>query len=279
MGKIIAIANQKGGVGKSTITFNLSTFLSERYKKKVLTIDLDTQGNISNTLIEGCTPTGSVVKVMKHEGLQTKDLFKKDLDLSKLRPMQASHGIDLVYTESNDLSLSKSVFQNLDEGSISPVEGMKAFDANVKKLAEDYDFVIMDFPPFIGDHVLSALLVCDYAISPVLPVSYCLEGITNFLASLKLVHKEDCFLGVILNNVDKSWVNHQATADKLKERLQNNIYKTVLYHRSPYDKSQYSNTPLYTQQAWRVAAEEFDSFVRETIDRINKKDICNISLD
>ena len=279
MGKIIAIANQKGGVGKSTITFNLSTFLSERYKKNVLVIDLDTQGNISNTLIEGCTPTGTAVKIMKHEGLQTKDLFDKDLDLTKLRPMKATHGIDLVYTESNDLSLSKSVFQNLDEGSISPVEGMKAFDANVKKIAEEYDFVIMDFPPFIGDHVLSALLVCDYAISPVLPVSYCLEGITNFLASLKLVDKEDCFLGVILNNVDKSWINHQATADKLKEILQDNIYKTVLYHRSPYDKSQYSNTPLYTQQAWRVAAEEFDSFVRETIERINKKDNCNLSLD
>lgn len=279
MGKILALTNQKGGVGKSTITFNMSTFLAEKYHKKVLVIDLDTQGNISHTLIKGTNETGSIIDVMDFSGLQTKLLFDREVDVNVLKPMRATHEVDLVYTLPNDLSLAKSVYQSMENGETSLNEGIKTFIANVRTLAEKYDYVIMDCPPFIGEHVLAALLVCDQVITPVQPTSFVIDGTKGFFENLKLTGREDIFLGMVLNNVDKTWVRHQAMANELKNALGDKVYNTVLYHRGPYDNAVYMNKPLFSQIAWRKAAEEFDSFLRETVEKINRAENCSLSLE
>lgn len=279
MGKILALTNQKGGVGKSTITFNMSTFLAEKYHKRVLVIDLDTQGNISHTLIKGTNETGSIIDIMDFSGLQTKLLFDREVDVNVLKPMKATHEVDLVYTLPNDLSLTKSVYQSMENGETSLNEGIKTFIANVRTLAENYDYVIMDCPPFIGEHVLAALLVCDQVITPVQPTSFVIDGTKGFFENLKLTGREDIFLGMVLNNVDKTWVRHQAMANELKNALGDKVYNTVLYHRGPYDNAVYMNKPLFSQIAWRKAAEEFDCFLRETVEKINRAENCSLSLE
>ena len=279
MGKILAITNQKGGVGKSTITFNMSTYLAEKYRKKVLVIDLDTQGNISHTLIKGTNEAGSIIDVMNYSGLQAKDLFDRTVDLNVLKPMKATHEIELVYTSPNDLTLAKSVYQEMEDGQVNVNEGIKTFVNNIQSLAENYDYVIMDCPPFIGEHVLAALLVCDEVISPVQPTSFVYDGTRAFFENLRLINRDKIFLGMVLNNVDKNWIRHQAMSNELKTALGEKVYNTVLYHRGPYDNAVYMNKPLYTQVAWRKAAEEFDNFLHETIEKINKAENCNLTLD
>lgn len=279
MGKIIALTNQKGGVGKSTISFNMSTFLAEKYHKKVLVIDLDTQGNISHTLIRGSDEDGAIYDVLDLSGLQTKNLYESDLDINALPPMKATHGIDLVCTQTNDYSLADSVYQQTADGEVSGSEGMNAFVRNVQALAVNYDFVIIDCPPFLGDHVLSALLVCDYVITPVQPTAFGFDGVKGFFDNLVKIGRPEIFLGIVLNNVDKSWVRHVAMAQQLKESLEDKVFDCLLFHRGPYDSSVYMNRPLYSQIAWRTAATEFDDFLKEVIARINAIENSNITLE
>lgn len=271
MGKILAITNQKGGVGKSTICFNFATFLSEKYKKKVLVVDLDTQGNISHTLIKG-TIDGRLCDVMHYYGLQTKDLFRADIDLKITSPMQATHGLSLIYTEPNDLSLSKSVYQEDASGDVSGAQGFKNFVQNIKLASQDFDLTLIDCPPFIGEHVLPAILSCDYVITPVQPTSFVIDGTKSFFDNLKRCNKTDAFLGMVLNNVDKNWLRHKAMVEQLKETMGDKIYATTLYHRGPYDNAVYLNESLFSRHSWRKAADEFDRFLIETVERINKLD-------
>lgn len=279
MGIILAITNQKGGVGKSTITFNMSTYLAEKYHKKVLVIDLDTQGNISHTLIKGTNDNGSIFDVMGYSGLQAKNLFDRTTNLNEIKPMRATHDIDLVYTLPNDLSLSKSVYQEMENGEVNPNEGISTFVKNVKEISENYEYVIMDCPPFIGEHVLAALLVCDKVITPVQPTSFVFDGTRGFFENLKRIGRKDIFLGMVLNNVDKNWVRHQAMVNEMRVALGDKVYDTVLYHRGPFDNAVYMNKPLFTSISWHKAADEFDIFLRETLEKINKSGNYNLTLD
>ena len=77
---------------------------------------------------------------------------------------------------------------------------------------------------------------------------------------------------MVLNNVDKNWLRHKAMVEQLKETMGDKIYATTLYHRGPYDNAVYLNESLFSRHSWRKAAEEFDRFLIETVERINKLD-------
>lgn len=279
MGKVIALTNQKGGVGKTTISWGMAVSLAERYGKKVLVVDMDTQGNISHTLIKE-TKDGSTYDVMNFHGLQTKELFDPAVDLNVLQPMHATHGVDLIYTKPNDQTLVRCIYQPLDNsGRYDADEAFEAFTKNMSALASVYDFVIIDCPPQLGDHVLAALVVCDYVITPVQPTAFVIDGTKGFFENLTKIRRDKAFLGLALNNIDRNQSRHRAMAQELKEALQGKIFNSILYHRGPYDAAIYQNTPLYTQFAWKVAAEEFDTFLREVISRICENENITIELN
>lgn len=279
MGITIALTNQKGGVGKTTISWGMAVSLAERYGKKVLVVDLDTQGNISHTLIKE-TKDGVTYDVLNYNGLQAKELFDPAVDLKVLKPMHATHKVDLVYTEPNDQTLVRCVTQPLDGSDrYTAEEAMNAFTHNMETLASEYDFVIIDCPPQLGDHVLGALVASNYVITPVQPTAFVIDGTKGFFENLTVIGREQAFLGLALNNIDRNQSRHRAMAQELKEALQGKIFNSILYHRGPFDAAIYQNTPLYAQLAWRVAAVEFDNFLREVISKISQKENITIELN
>lgn len=273
MGTIIAIANHKGGVGKTSLSWNLAVYLSLKHNKKVLAVDLDNQGNLSGTLVKKKDEKTSSYKILEYSGLAAKNLFDTNTDLDWLKPMKATHKIDLIYTEPNDVELTKFVYQNL-EANDEYSNQLIAFKNHLFILAQDYDYVIVDCPPFIGQHILVAFECSNYIINPIQPTAFSSEGTNNLLQNLERINKEDAFLGVVLNNVDNSWISHKATVEiwQKQDGLKELAFNTVIYHRNPYDRAINSNTPLWKKPFWWVASKEMNNFVNEVIERIKNKE-------
>lgn len=274
MSRIVALTNQKGGVGKTSLCWNLAVYLSARFGKKVLVIDLDTQGNISHTLIKESDAAEIPHDALNFYGCQTKMLFDVSMSPDVLQPMRAFHGCDLIYTEPNDLSLTQFVYQKLQDASGENCGNapLNHFIMAVREFARKYDYVLIDCPPFIGQHILAALMVCDYVINPIQPTSFVLDGTSGFFQNLQQIGREEIFLGLVLNNVDKRWVRHEAMGQVLKEQLRDKVYRTTIHHRAPFDAAVYLNKPLWSVPAWNTAQEEAEAFVRETVERMNERE-------
>jgi chromosome partitioning protein len=168
MGKIIAFANQKGGVGKTTTCVNVSAYLA-LMGKKVLLIDIDPQGNATSgvgiekdsndletlyDLISG--EETSIKNVIKHTSINGLDVLPSTVDL-------AGAEIDLV-------DKSKMVFKNL----LSTIKG-------------DYDYLTIDCPPSLGLLTVNALTACDSVLIPIQCEYYALEGLSQLMNTIKLI--------------------------------------------------------------------------------------------
>ena len=185
MSRIVALTNQKGGVGKTSLCWNLAVYLSARFGKKVLVIDLDTQGNISHTLIKESDAAEIPHDALNFYGCQTKMLFDVSMSPDVLQPMRAFHGCDLIYTEPNDLSLTQFVYQKLQDASGENCGNapLNHFIMAVREFAQKYDYVLVDCPPV--NRVADAALVAPFADSTLFVVRV---GLTS-RASLADVEK------------------------------------------------------------------------------------------
>jgi cobyrinic acid ac-diamide synthase len=168
MGKIIAVANQKGGVGKSTTVVNLSAYLGSR-DYKVLCIDSDPQGN---------TTTGFGVK-KKSAKATTYDVIT-----GKTRIQDA-----IIHTEFKNVSLVPAT-ENLAGCEIELVN----FENRVNRLRMqvltcklDYDYIFIDCPPALGTITINSLVACDSIIVPMLAEFYALEGLSQLVSTIKIV--------------------------------------------------------------------------------------------
>ncbi len=168
MGKIIAVANQKGGVGKSTTVVNLSAYLGSR-DYKVLCIDSDPQGN---------TTTGFGVR-KKSAKATTYDVIT-----GKTRIQDA-----VIHTEFKNVSLVPAT-ENLAGCEIELVN----FENRVNRLRMqlltcklDYDYIFIDCPPALGTITINSLVACDSIIVPMLAEFYALEGLSQLVSTIKIV--------------------------------------------------------------------------------------------
>ncbi len=168
MGKVIAVANQKGGVGKSTTVVNLAAYLGSR-GKKVLCIDIDAQGN--------CT-TGFGVKKKNLKCTSYDALIGK----SKLADA-------IVVTEFENVSIVPATADIAGaEIELAQMEDrFKRLKMQVLAVRDDYDFIFIDCPPALGLLTLNGLTACDEVLIPMLAEYYALEGLTQLLHTLHLV--------------------------------------------------------------------------------------------
>lgn len=168
MGKIIAVANQKGGVGKSTTVVNLSAYLGSR-DYKVLCIDSDPQGN---------TTTGFGVR-KKSAKATTYDVITGKIRIQDV----------IIHTEFKNVSLVPAT-ENLAGCEIELVN----FENRVNRLRMqlltcklDYDYIFIDCPPALGTITINSLVACDSIIVPMLAEFYALEGLSQLVSTIKIV--------------------------------------------------------------------------------------------
>ena len=213
MGKVIVVANQKGGVGKTTTSVNLSAYLGD-LKKKVLVIDCDPQGNTTSGLgIDKSALETTVYDVLINEAkikeavIETKyknlAVCPSDVDL-------AGAEIELVSVNQREYILKKAI----------------------EEVKQEYDYIFIDCPPSLGLLTLNAFAAADSVIIPIQCEFYALEGLgqlTNTITSLKKSINEALEIeGILLTMFDKRTNLSGLVLDEVKKFFPDKVFKTVI---------------------------------------------------
>ena len=212
MGKIISVANQKGGVGKTTTTVNLSTILAKK-GKKVLLIDTDPQGNATSGL-----------GIDKESDLSTYDLLITDVAAEDIIQETA---IKNLYITPSNMNLAGAEVQL-----VSMMSREQRMKEKLDAIKNQFDYILIDCPPSLGLITLNAFTASDSVLIPVQCEYYALEGLGQLLNTVELVRKhlnKNLYVeGALLTMYDIRTNLANQVVREVKKFFQNKVYKTVI---------------------------------------------------
>lgn len=213
MAKVIAIANQKGGVGKTTTSINLAAVLGELGKKTLL-VDMDAQGNATTGLgIDKRTLTSSMYNVIVGEVDMNEAIIKNKFENLSLCPS----GMDLAGAEIELITIDDREF---------------AFKKALQKVRDDYDFIIIDCPPSLGLVTLNCLTAADSVLIPLQCEYYALEGVSQLISTIKKIKKSlnpDIEIeGVLLTMLDSRTNLGLQVVDEVKRFFPGKVYASII---------------------------------------------------
>ncbi|MGI6668237.1 MAG: ParA family protein [Acetivibrionales bacterium] len=251
MAKVIAIANQKGGVGKTTTAVNLSSCLA--YKgKKVVIIDIDPQGNTTSGLgIDKNEVERSIYEIIINEEDIEEALLGTCIDNLFLCPSN----INLVGAEVELVSV------------ISRETRLKAAISNIR---DKYDFILIDCPPSLGLLTLNALTAADTILVPIQCEYYALEGLSQLMNTVKLVQKHlnpslDVE-GVVLTMFDARTNLSIQVVEDVKRYFRNKVYRTVIPRNVRLSEAPSFGLPIILYDPKSKGAECYLELAQEVID-------------
>ena len=252
MGKIIAIANQKGGVGKTTTAINLSSGLSYA-GKRVLLVDMDPQANATHGLLSLQEIDENVYSVMMSEADIHEAIIHKQEPKIDILP---SH-ISLAGAEIEMNKIAK---------------GKEALLKNqLNQIRDQYDFIIIDCPPSLGLLTTNALTAADSVLIPVQCEYYALEGLSQVLKTVNLVQKKlNPSLeveGVVFTMYDSRTNLSLEVVENVKEHLNENIYKTIIPRNVRLAEAPSYGMPINLYDSRSSGAESYRLLAAEVISR------------
>ena len=254
MARVIAVTNQKGGVGKTTTSINVAYFLS-KMGKRTLIIDFDPQGNATSGL-----------GIDKQElGATMTEVIMRQIRLAKV----------VLPTEYKDLYLAPSTSHLANtEVELAQADGRFARLREALNGVIDYDYIIIDSPPSLSLLTVNGLVAADYVLLPVQAEFYALEGLGQLLESMKLIRKglnpSLKLLGVLPTMMDSRTTLSSQVYDEIKKYFPDKIFKTAIPRNIRLAEAPSHGAPVGVYDRFSKGSRAYKALAKEIVERTSK---------
>lgn len=252
MGRIIAIANQKGGVGKTTTSINLAAALAEK-GQRVLVVDTDPQGNTTSGF-------GLNKNLLEHT---IYELLISDSEIEKCIQKDIVDGVDII---PSNVNLAAAEIELID------VEKKEYILKNeIAKVRENYDYVIIDCPPSLSMLTINAMTTADTVLVPIQCEYYALEGLSQLIHTVNLVRDRLNpnleMEGIVFTMFDSRTNLSLQVVENVKEHIKENIYKTIIPRNIRLAEAPSYGLPINLYDSKSSGAEAYRLLADEVINR------------
>ena len=257
MVKVIAIANQKGGVGKTTTAINLATAMAA-IEKKILIVDSDPQGNASTGLgIEEKDREPNLYRLLSKGQLEEKSIKKT-----------AIPNLDII-TATIDLAASEIELANIKDRE----ERLK----NILEKIKGYDFFIIDCPPALGLLTINSLVAADSVMVPLQCEFFALEGLTALVQTINIIkenfNKKLEIEGLVLTMHDKRNTLCDLEEKDVRDYFKSKVYKTIIPRNVRVSEAPSHGKPVLIYDTSCVGSKAYIKLAREVIFNQNEKNL------
>lgn len=252
---IIAVTNQKGGVGKTTSSINIAYCLS-KMGKQVLLVDFDPQGNSTSGLgVNKEKLEKTILDVVQHDKPISTVIVQtayKRLDIVPATPQLANAEVELAKAERRFVRLK---------------EALKGLD--------NYDVIIIDSPPSLSLLTVNGLIAAHYVILPVQAEFYALEGLGQLLETMKLIRKGLNptleLAGVLVTMIDSRTTLSSQVHNEIKKHFPGKVFETTIPRNVRIAEAPSHGAPVGAYDRWSKGARAYKALTKELVRRINEK--------
>lgn len=244
---IIAVANQKGGIGKTTTVLNMAKYLAKK-KKKVLAIDNDPQGNLTMAYLKNPLELkANVLSIYQEESVAPEEIEK-----------------NLFFIGANKALIKVA------EGDFEIVWRLKEYLGNIK---DDYDYIIIDCLPGLGHLLLAALNAADYVLVPTKAAPFAFDGLVKLFETIKTtqsrLNPNLKIAGILLNLLERT-VIHKQLEDSIRNVYGDFVFKTKISKGTKLEESPAFNQSIMEYAPGSLQSKQFTQFFNEFIKRIEQ---------
>ncbi len=251
---VIAVTNQKGGVGKTTTSINVSYCLSKE-GKKVLLVDFDPQGNATSGLgVDKNSLDSTILEVIKNQTPLSSTVIStkyKGLSLVPATPQLANAEVELAKAERRFTRLK---------------EALQGYD--------DYDYIVIDSPPSLSLLTVNGLIAADYVLLPVQAEFYALEGLGQLLETIQLIRKGMNptleILGVLVTMLDERTTLSRQVYEEVKKHFPGKVFETAIPRNVRIAEAPSHGEPVGAYDKWAKGSRAYRALSKEVITRVGQ---------